>query len=315
MKKFLNYFISLLIILVTIINVDNISNYLSNKISNNNKSNIVNLNKYAKDSKFLFLEKVYTNTPYSYQDLINLYYSIIDAGYQVYTFYCPKEYSNCIKDVSSISEDELILTHINNYVHPFNCFTSINTSITKTGEVTLDISYLYKKEDIDKIDIRVDELINQLIKDNMSTIDKVKTIHDYIINNTKYDVKRNLTGESEYSSYNAYGPLFEGFATCNGYTDLMAIFLNKLDIPNYKIATTPEEISYSATGHIWNALEVDGKWLHLDLTWDDPVSNDNKDYLFHTYFLKTTKEVKDADDGDTQIEEHNFNPLYYLEFN
>ena len=148
----------------------------------------------------------------------------------------------------------------------------------------------------------------------MSDNEKIKTIHDYIIKNAKYDVERNLTGNSNYKSYNAYGPLFEGYATCNGYTDLMAIFLNKMGYDNYKIATTPEEISYSATGHIWNAVKVDGKWLHLDLTWDDPVSNDGKDYLFHVYFLKTTEELRKVDKGETVIEDHNFNSLYYLDF-
>ena len=170
-------------------------------------------------------------------------------------------------------------------------------------------------EKIKEIDTKTDEILKSLIKDNMNDTKKIKTIHDYIINNTKYDVERNLTGNSKYESFNAYGPLFQGYATCNGYTDLMAIFLTKMGFDNYKIATTPDEISYSATGHIWNAVKVNDEWLHLDLTWDDPVSNDGKDYLFHTYFLKTTEEVKDADDGETVIEEHNFNSLYYLEFN
>ena len=181
---------------------------------------------------------------------------------------------------------------------------------------------IYNKAIMDKIPIMQSDGLEYLLKiikenitDNMTDEEKVKTIHDYIIDNAKYDVERNLTGNSNYKSYNAYGPLFQGFATCNGYTDLMAIFLTKMGFDNYKIATTPEEISYSATGHIWNAVNVDGKWLHLDLTWDDPVSNDGKDYLFHTYFLKTTKEIKDADQGDIVIEEHNFNSLYYLEFN
>ena len=94
----------------------------------------------------------------------------------------------------------------------------------------------------------------------------------------------------------------------------MAIFLTKLGFDNYEIATTPEKISNSATGHIWNAVYYSGKWLHLDLTWDDPVSNDNKDYLFHTYFLINNEEMKKADTGQTIIEEHNFNKEYYLEF-
>lgn len=74
------------------------------------------------------------------------------------------------------------------------------------------------------------------------------------------------------------------YATCNGYTDLMAIFLTKIGFNNFKVATTPDEISYSTTGHIWNAVYLNDEWLHIDLTWDDPVSSDGKDYLFHTYF-------------------------------
>ena len=92
-------------------------------------------------------------------------------------------------------------------------------------------------------------------------------------------------------------------------------FLSKLGFNNYKIATTPNEISYKSTGHIWNAVYYDNKWVHIDLTWDDPVSKDKKDYLFHTYFLVTTEAMKEADEGETVIEEHNFNPLFYLEFN
>ena len=95
----------------------------------------------------------------------------------------------------------------------------------------------------------------------------------------------------------------------------MAIFLTKLGFDNYKIATTPDEISYSSTGHVWNAVKTNEGWRHIDLTWDDPVSKNNKDYLFHKYFLVTTKELEETDKGKTTIEEHNFNKLIYLEFN
>ena len=140
----------------------------------------------------------------------------------------------------------------------------------------------------------------------MTNYEKIKVLHDYIINNAKYDVERNKNGDSKYLSYIAYGPLFEGYATCNGYTDLMAIFLNKMGYDNYKIATTPEEISYSATGHIWNAVKVDGKWLHLDLTWDDPISDINVSR--DTYFLIDTKTLEKINDGT-----HKFDKAIYKE--
>ncbi len=315
MKKALIPVLPIIILSLSLYFINPITDKLASVFENEPKLVIKKYNEFTKNGNYLFVQKTDNFTPYSYQDLLNIFYSVIDNGWNEFTFYCPKEYTKCLADVSKISGDELILTHLNNYSHPFNSFTNVKTSISDSGEITFKVFYLYDQKEINDINTKVNGIINSIIKDNMDDTQKIKTIHDYIIDNAKYDVERNLTGNSNYKSYNAYGPLFQGFATCNGYTDLMAIFLTKMGFDNYKIATTPEEISYSATGHIWNAVNVDGKWLHLDLTWDDPVSNDGKDYLFHTYFLKTTEEIKDADQGDTVIEEHNFNSLYYLEFN
>lgn len=288
---------------------------LAKIISNEPNLVIENNNRFTKEIDYLYVQRTEDFIPYSYQDLLNIYYSVINNGWDQFTFYCPDEYEKCLKDVSNISEDELILTHLNNYIHPFNSFTNIRTSINENGEITLYINYLYSDDEISKIDKKTDELLNTLITDDMDDYDKLKTIHDYIVNNVKYDIDRNENNSSNFNSYTAYGPLFEGYATCNGYTDLMAIFLTKLGFNNYKIATTPDEISYSSTGHIWNALYYNNQWVHIDLTWDDPVSSDKKDYLFHTYFLVTTEAMAEADKGETVIEEHNFNKLFYLEFN
>ena len=315
MKKLLIPTICIFFVLLSLIFLDPLTDSIAKIISNEPTLVIENSNEYTKDTDYLYVQRTKDYIPYSYQDLLNIYYSVINNGWNQFTFYCPKEYTNCLNDISNISEDELILTHLNNYIHPFNSFTNIRTSINENGEITLYIYYLYSEDEIKIIDEKTDELLNNLITSDMDDYTKLKTIHDYIINNVKYDVERNEENSSDYSSYTAYGPLFEGYATCNGYTDLMAIFLTKLGFNNYKVATTPDEISYSSTGHIWNALYYDNSWVHIDLTWDDPVSSDQKDYLFHTYFLVTTEAMEEADKGETVIEEHNFNKLFYLEFN
>lgn len=315
MKKIIIPILCIIIISITIYFINPITDKLVEVINNEPILVIKPSNSYKKNIDYKYVKETTDYIPYSYQDLLNIFYSVIDNGWEDFTFYCPEEYRNCIKDVEEISGDELILTHLNNYVHPFNSFTNIKTYINESGEINLNIFYLYTKDEIDKIDKKTDEILNTIINDNMDDYDKIKTIHDYIINNAKYDVERNESKTSEYNSYTAYGPLFEGYATCNGYTDLMAIYLTKLGFNNYKIATTPDEISYSATGHIWNAVYYNNEWLHIDLTWDDPVSSDGKDYLFHTYFLVTTDAMHEADKGETVLEEHNFNSLYYLEFN
>ncbi len=315
MKNTLTIIICLLLVGLTIYFINPITDKLTSIINNEPTLVIKPSNNYSKNKDYLFVSKTEDFVPYSYQDLLNIYYSVVDNGWTNFTFYCPEEYTECLTDASTISDDKILLTHLNNYVHPYNSFTKIKSVINTSGEINLDVTYLYNQEEIDAIETKVDSLISELIKDDMSDYDKIKTIHDYIINNTKYDVERNENNDSEYNSYKAYGPLFEGYATCNGYTDLMAIFLTKLGFDNFKVATTPQEISYSATGHVWNAVYYNNQWVHLDLTWDDPVSSDNKDYLFYTYFLVSTSAMHEADQGETVIEEHNFNSQYYLEFN
>ncbi len=315
MKKLIIPIICLVLIILTVIFINPLTDNLASVISKEPVLVIKNSNNYTKDKDYLYVQRTKDYIPYSYQDLLNIYYSVINNGWDQFTFYCPDEYTKCLSDVSKISGDELILTHLNNYVHPFNSFTNIKTSINENGEINLTIKYLYTPKEEEKIDKKASEVLESIITDEMDDYEKIKTVHDYIVNNSKYDVERNEENNSKYNSYTAYGPLFQGYATCNGYTDLMAIYLTKLGFDNFKVATTPDEISYSTTGHIWNAVYFDDNWLHIDLTWDDPVSSDGKDYLFHTYFLVSTEAMKEADQGETVIEEHNFNPLFYLEFN
>lgn len=314
MKNIIVPLICVLLIIGTFILIDPITDKLVSTIIDEKTLVILPGNKYTKDKSYKYVELTNDYVPYSYQDLLNIYYSAINNGWDQFTFYCPSEYTKCIEDAEAISGDELILTHLNNYIHPFNSFTNVKTSMKESGEITITIFYLYTDEQILAIENRVDSLIKALIKPDQDDYEKIKTIHDYIINHANYDVIRNEQTTSPYNSYIAYGPLFEGYATCNGYTDLMAIFLTKLGFDNYKVATTPNEISYSSTGHIWNAVKLNNEWLHIDLTWDDPVSDDGKDYLFHTYFLVTTEAMHEADKGGTSIEEHNFNKMFYLEF-
>ncbi len=314
MKKFFIPTICYLAILLVLLNLKDITNILAKTLANNQMLTIEKSNSYTKDYDFKFVKNSKDYIPYSTQDLLDIIYSVINQGWDEFTFYCPTEYTECINDITNLTNDKLTLTHINNFVHPYNSFSSLKTSITESGEITINVKYLYTAKEIEVINDYVDKLIADIYQKDNNDYENLKLIHDYIINNTKYDVERNDTGKSDYISYNAYGPVVSGMATCNGYADLMAIILSKLNFENYKIATTKEEISYESNGHVWNALKIDNKWVHLDLTWDDPVSADGKDYLHHKYFLVTTEELEKADAGNVKVEEHNFSKAIYQEF-
>ena len=192
-----------------------------------------------------------------------------------------------------------MLSDINNYVHPYNGFSHIETEYDSLGKVTVRINKSYYEEDIEAINKKLDELYPQLVDENKSDTENIRTIHDYIINHTKYDSDRSDKKIIKYRSDIAYGPLFEGYGICGGYTDLMELFLERMNIKSYKI---------SSDMHVWNAVYIDNTWKHLDLTWDDPVANDNKDYLEHDYFLINTTDLLNRE--KTQ---HIFNQEIYSE--
>jgi len=317
MKKLITTILCFIAILLTLLNIDTITDrivvILNPTYKSSNNLNGIN----NKNGDFDFVSNTKNFTPYGKQDILNIFYTILNNGNDTGTFYCPKEYKNCIEDVKTISDDQSLLTHLNNFLHPYKSFVKIKSDIYDTGEIQIKIEYIYSKEEINYLDTEVDKLIKELLTisdkdeknddsedDNLSEdYDKIKIIHDYIINNTKYDLDNN----KQIKSYNAYGTLKNHLATCNGYTDLMAIFLNKLGYENFKIATTNE-----TTGHVWNVVKINNEWLHLDLTWDDPVSSDGKDYLYHKYFLINTEGLMKADENITS-KEHDFNRAIYSE--
>ncbi len=257
-------------------------------------------NDYTRDYDFLYIQNTTQYTPYSYQDILNIIYTGLNHGKEQFYFSCPKEYTNCLEDVKQIARDQSILSNINNYVHPFNSFSHIATSFNPYGRVQIKIQKSYQEEDISMIQEKVDDIYEQLYDENKSIEDNIKVFHDYIINHAKYDTYRVEKGIVNYRSDLAYGPLFEGYAICGGYTDLMQLFLEKMGIKSYRI---------SSEGHIWNAVYVNHQWLHIDLTWDDPVVDDGLDYLEHNYFLITTKKLKGLGDNH-----HNFSSDAYLEY-
>ena len=152
-------------------------------------------------------------------EIINIYYTIIASGMNNFTFFCDKNYSNCIKDVLSLNDDTILLSQMNNFVSVYNSFKSIKTTYTNNGKITLSIDRVYSDSDINRINNEIDNIYNKIVISN-DMKENIKSAHDYIINNTKYNVNDEKTSIPTDSS-TAIGVFFNGLATCNGYTDAM----------------------------------------------------------------------------------------------
>lgn len=243
-------------------------------------------NSYFIEDYFNYIDNYEKAEVHSKQEIINSIYYLINSGSTYSKRYCAKDYDNCYHDMEELSSDANLLSILNNYVHPYNSFDSIIFNFDNKV-IEIEIKHTYSKEDISTINKKVDEVINNMNLNSKSTRDKIKIIHDYIINNTEYDsLKTENIEDNTYKSNTAYGVMIEGKGICSGYSDAMKIFLDKLNIVNYKVSNDQ---------HIWNAVMLDEEWMHLDLTWDDPVSD--KNITRDNYFLIDNETLKLLDDG------------------
>ena len=224
---------------------------------------------------------------------------MINSGTNKFTFYCDENYKNCTKDVIELISNKDTLSNVNNFVHPYNSFETINASYDEYGQVDLTINKVYTEEDIKVLNNKVQKIINKKIKKNMSNKKKIETIHDYIINNGKYatDKIRKKHPNKEYNKANDI--LLDGVGLCSAYSDAMALFLYEFGIDNYKIASD---------NHIWNLVKINNKWLHLDLTWDDPVTQTGVQKLEDIFMLIDNKELKEL-----KVTQHKYDKNIYKE--
>ena len=252
-------------------------------------------NGYFIEDNFEYIDNYEKAEVHSKQEIINSIYYLLNSGVTYSKRYCAKDYVDCYKDMDQISNDTNMLSILNNYVHPYNNFDSITFNFD--GDVIeIEIEHTYKETEINELNKYVDEFIAKNINNNMSVRAQIKTIHDHIINNTTYDtLKSDNIKDTTYKSNTAYGVLKEGYGICSGYSDAMKLFLDKLNIINYKISNDQ---------HIWNLVYLDGAWVHLDLTWDDPVSEQN--VTRDNYFLITTNVLDQLDDKVHYFDHYNF---------
>lgn len=303
MKIFFNFMLSLSIVLILagigFTYKDDIT-HLYNSIFAPYKNVVAPVNnEYYRDYDFEFVQNTNSFTPMNEQDIMNIFYTILNSGQDSFTFFCPDEYAGCMAKIEEFATNQEILSDINNYVHPFNQFENIETEYDTLGRITMNVKKAYDSNEIKLINSKVDELYGELTNPNWSIYQNIKSVHDYIIKTTKYDSGRSDYGSELYRSDIAYGPLFEGWAVCGGYSDLMQLFLERLNVKSYKV---------SSEKHVWNAVYYNNSWVNLDLTWDDPVTANGKEYLEYSYFLVDTTTMLNND-----TTEHTFNYNSYPE--
>lgn len=122
----------------------------------------------------------------------------------------------------------------------------------------------------------------------LSDMEKIFWLHSKICDNVEYyDEYGKELSMSDYPEYCFVmsGVFSEKRPVCQGYAQAFYYMAKKL---GFNVAyCRSSEIS-----HIWNCIELDGKWYHIDLTWDDPLGYTDTatriDYVQYTDFLTSS---------------------------
>ncbi len=142
-----------------------------------------------------------------------------------------------------------------------------------------------------KLDSQVNFIVHTLTDKNDARLTE-KEIHDYIIQNCSYKLEKDA---HIYSS--AYGCLVNGKAGCEGYSKGAKMVLDKVGIESALITGMAKSSPEKTGAHMWNAVNLNGEWYNVDLTWDDPVSTGRKNANRYTYF-NVSNETLGADHFD-----------------
>lgn len=112
------------------------------------------------------------------------------------------------------------------------------------------------------------------ISRNMPNALKLQKVHDAIIDTSVYTQGK----------HNVTDILLKGQGSCVAYAAATQLLLHMVKIDCRKVFGT------RTMNHVWNMVELNGEWYHLDVAWDDPASADP--IRMYNYFLLTDAEAE-----------------------
>ena len=173
--------------------------------------------------------------------------------------------------------------------------TEITTrAFSKTYKVSIGgngTNYLFsdfkEEKSVQKAIEDVEEVKKKIVSEceGKDTVEKLKIVHNYIVDNTEYDMNAGN------NIYNTYGALINGKCVCEGYARAFKYILDDLDIPCIIACGIGRNSVGTTESHAWNYVNVNDVWYAVDTTWDDPILTNSSGEVItgqrrNTYFLK-----------------------------
>ncbi len=154
---------------------------------------------------------------------------------------------------------------------------------TQTFSVEFDYRFTEQEvSDMNRASEKAADAVLEGITEDMSEYDILKYFHDYLILNCNSDT------EDIYAN-TVYGALVKGKALCEGYSKAFSYLCNRAGIENMIVTGN------TGVAHMWNMVNVDGNWYHIDVTLDKPMGQLAEmypDMVLYQYFMVTNSVIE-----------------------
>lgn len=146
------------------------------------------------------------------------------------------------------------------------------------------------KQKTDTVEAKANEFLSTL-DTNASDYDKALAIHDFVVENTTYDMT--AYESQDYSAntdaYDILGVLVDHTAVCEGYARTYQYLMQSEGLYCAYITGTATN-TLGTDNHAWNMVRIDGTYSFVDCTQDDPIMTDGQpEIVDHTYFCVGTE--------------------------
>ena len=164
-----------------------------------------------------------------------------------------------------------------------------------TGKLGAYIAENFEKKSENSIlkyytDTMADYVVDQETDDSMSDLEKAVRLRQWIMERAiydpdvmKYDWQKKHNEEADEKLNNPKDHVDASvflhkkadgkyYTVCEGYAKCYKLLMNKANVKTDCVSGP--NFDEKLSGHAWNIVQLDGKWYHVDLTWDD------KDYYY-----------------------------------
>lgn len=130
-----------------------------------------------------------------------------------------------------------------------------------------------------KYNNQMNTILKKTVKSGMTTKEKARAVHDYMIKNYSYDYAAVKNPSKHTASYEFYGLLKNKKGVCQSFALLYAMLMNRagVDCGTVSCVAAGSAGGSDYEAHMWNVIKLkSGSRYYVDVTFDEGASSGSK---------------------------------------